>query len=81
MFSFFYIERLFSLQSGRIRVCLLTRPACGRGCGLCFTLNLQKVFMSVTDAQVLIEKIDFANDSLASDIFHRNQLEFSVSQF
>lgn len=37
--------------------------------------------MSVTDARVLIEKIDFANDSLASDIFHRNQLGFSVSQF
>lgn len=37
--------------------------------------------MLVTDAWVLIEKIDFANDSLASEIFHRNQLEFSVSQF
>lgn len=37
--------------------------------------------MAVTDARVLIEKIDFANDSLASDILHRNQLEFSVSQF
>lgn len=35
--------------------------------------------MSVTDAGVLIERIDFADDSLASDIFHRNQLEFSVS--
>lgn len=66
------------MQSGRIRVCLLTPPACGHGC---FPLNLQKVFMSATDAQVLIEKIDFANDSLASDMFHRNQLEFSVSQF
>lgn len=37
--------------------------------------------MSVTDASVLIEKIDFGNDSLASDILHSNQLEFSVSRF